>query len=160
MTNKSFQTLPILVTLVYCVRAGKVLLLQRKKPPYPGYWVAPGGKIEPGEAPHEGALRELQEETGLVAEQAELRAIITETSPRPDWQWLIFIYRVVEPVGELSSDQREGQLHWFDTNELAALQIPEGDRIFMPKVLSAQAGIWEARLVYDASVKLVNCIER
>ena len=149
---------PTLVTLVYCRRDDKILLLKRRKAPYPGYWVAPGGKIEPGESPREGALRELQEETGLTASTAELRAIITETSPHPDWQWLIFIYRVDAPAGELQSDQREGELRWFSPTELDTLRIPEGDRIFMPRVLGAQPGVWEARFVYDVAIQLVDCI--
>ncbi len=34
----------------------------------PDEWVLPKGHIEPGEAPEEAALRELTEETGVVAE--------------------------------------------------------------------------------------------
>ena len=145
---------PALVTLIYCVRGGKILLLKRNKPPYPGYWVAPGGKIDPGESPREGALRELREETALHAEHAELRAIITETSPHPDWQWLIFIYRVIEPDGELIPDPREGELRWFAADELDELKIPAGDRVFTPRVLGEQTGVWEARFVYDDALEL------
>lgn len=147
-------SLPVPVTLVYCLRNDKVLLLKRKKPPYPGYWVAPGGKVEPGEAPFAGALRELEEETGLQTDQAELRAMITETSPNPDWQWLIFIYRVTVVRGELSSDQREGELQWFASNELVDLAIPEGDQVFMPIVLGDQSGVWEACFYYDNALSL------
>ena len=151
--------LPTPVTLIYALRDDKVLLLKRKKPPYPGYWVAPGGKIDPGESPREGALRELREETGLHTTAAsELRAVITETSPHEDWQWLIFIYRVNNPQGEVTSDQREGELRWFAKNELDGLTIPEGDRIFMPRVLSAEPGVWEARFVYDQALNLQTVI--
>ena len=149
---------PALVTLVYCVRDDKVLLLNRKKPPYPGYWVAPGGKIDPGESPREGALRELYEETGLSAKHAELRAIISETSPHPEWQWLIFIYRVKEPEGELISDPCEGELHWFSTDELDTVKIPPGDRIFTPRVLGEESQVWEARFVYGDALELREVI--
>lgn len=87
---------PKLATLVYCVRDGRVLLLRRAKEPCRGMWTAPGGKVEPGESPAACAARELYEETGLRARRSELKGIIFETSPRQDWQWLIFIYMVTE----------------------------------------------------------------
>lgn len=50
-----------------CVwRDGKVLLVERAKPPV-GIWAFPGGHLEPGESLEAAAARELQEETGLTA---------------------------------------------------------------------------------------------
>ena len=147
---------PILATLVYCVRDGKVLLAQRKKAPFAGYWVAPGGKIEPGEAPWEGAARELREETGLVAPQITLRAIIREASPRPDWQWLIFAYLVEGATGEVISDEREGELRWIDIVTLPDVPIPAADRIFVPEILATGGRLYEARFEYDDALNLVR----
>lgn len=48
-------------------RGGKVLLVQRAKPPK-GIWAFPGGHVEPGETLAEAAARELREETGMTAE--------------------------------------------------------------------------------------------
>lgn len=47
-------------------RDGKVLLVQRAKPPK-GIWAFPGGHVEPGETLQEAAARELREETGMTA---------------------------------------------------------------------------------------------
>ena len=87
--------------MVYCLRESQVLLLRRANQPMKGLWVAPGGKMEPGESPWQCAKRELQEETGLEAHDLTLRGIVTETSPRPDWQWLIFIYVALETLGQM-----------------------------------------------------------
>jgi 8-oxo-dGTP diphosphatase len=146
---------PRLVTLIYCVRNNQVLLARRRKAPLIGYWVAPGGKIEAKESPYEGALRELREETGLTASAAELRAIVSETSQRADWQWLIFIYRVLNPVGEVISDEREGELLWFDLTALYDIEMPEADRHFVPHVLSAQNAVREWRFHYDDDLNIV-----
>ena len=48
-------------------RDGKVLLVQRAKPPV-GIWAFPGGHVEPGERLEEAAARELFEETGMTAQ--------------------------------------------------------------------------------------------
>jgi 8-oxo-dGTP pyrophosphatase MutT (NUDIX family) len=55
-------------------RAGRSLLLHGGDPARPGerWWFTPGGGLEPGETPAEGAARELLEETGLRVEAAEL----------------------------------------------------------------------------------------
>jgi len=44
-----------------------VLLIQRKKEPAKFTWSLPGGRLELGETIQEGALRELEEETGIKA---------------------------------------------------------------------------------------------
>ena len=53
---------------VVCVRGNEVLLIRRGTPPKQGEWSLPGGKIQLGETAKAAALRELAEETGVVAE--------------------------------------------------------------------------------------------
>ncbi len=55
-------------------RAGRALLLHGGDParPDPRWWVTPGGGLDAGETPAEGAARELFEETGLRVDPAEL----------------------------------------------------------------------------------------
>ena len=60
------QQLPKLGVSVSVWRDGKVLLVERAKPPK-GMWAFPGGHVELGETLEEAAARELHEETGLTA---------------------------------------------------------------------------------------------
>jgi 8-oxo-dGTP diphosphatase len=50
---------------VLCVRDDRILLVARER----SRWALPGGRIRRDEAPHEAALRELEEETTLVADE-------------------------------------------------------------------------------------------
>lgn len=54
--------------------SGEVLLLQDQDPAHPGHtrWGTIGGAVDPGESLVEAALRELHEETGIVAGPADL----------------------------------------------------------------------------------------
>jgi 8-oxo-dGTP pyrophosphatase MutT (NUDIX family) len=57
-----------IVSCVVAVRKGnRVLLLKRgpTDPWMPGKWCLPGGAVDPGEGPFQGALRELHEEAGI-----------------------------------------------------------------------------------------------
>ena len=48
----------------------QALIVQRAQQPNAGRWGFPGGVLELGETVGEGAMRELLEETGIVAEPA------------------------------------------------------------------------------------------
>jgi 8-oxo-dGTP diphosphatase len=61
---------------VVCLRGREVLLIKRGTAPRLGQWSLPGGRIEWGETSAEAALRELVEETGVVAELAGLIDVV------------------------------------------------------------------------------------
>jgi 8-oxo-dGTP diphosphatase len=145
---------PILSTLIYCLRDNKTLLMRRHKEPNLGLWVAPGGKVEMGESPYACARRELYEETELRAQRLYFRALITEVSPIPDWQWLLFIYAATEFEGELVADEREGHFEWWPLGQVSSLPIPQADAVFYPRVTDLSKPFYDATFIYDADLKL------
>lgn len=65
------QTKTIRIAAAVIVDAAGRLLLVRKRGTFA--FMQPGGKIEPGEAPRQAVIRELQEELGLSIDPAALR---------------------------------------------------------------------------------------
>jgi len=61
------MTAPKLGAIAVVVRKGRMLLVQRKKNPNAGTWGFPGGHVELGETAMQAAVRELAEETSVVA---------------------------------------------------------------------------------------------
>lgn len=61
---------------VICIRAGEILLTQLTRT---RFWTLPGGGLDHGEDPVDGALRELAEETGYVGSIDRLVGIDSAT---------------------------------------------------------------------------------
>ena len=62
-------------SVIICIdKEGSVLILKRSPAvgTYSNHWCFPGGRIDPGETPESAAVRELKEETSLVAKEKNL----------------------------------------------------------------------------------------
>jgi 8-oxo-dGTP pyrophosphatase MutT (NUDIX family) len=72
---------------------GEVLLLQGRDPARPEdlHWVSIGGAVEPGESLVEGALRELREETGIVAAPHDLTPPVHRGSHGFSWDGVDYL---------------------------------------------------------------------
>jgi ADP-ribose pyrophosphatase YjhB (NUDIX family) len=63
------------------VEGNRVLLAERAVEPFKGDWDVPGGFLEAGEDPKEGARREVREETGLEVEVEGPFAVLVDRYP-------------------------------------------------------------------------------
>ncbi len=121
------------VAVAVVVGPGGRVLVDRR--PYGGLlgglWEFPGGKIEPGEAPAEAALRELREELGASA-RAE------RTLPAVDHAYSHFtvtLHPVVcrfEAMDARAGDGREWK--WVEPAELADLPMPRANRKILERL--------------------------
>jgi len=149
----------LLFTQVPCLRNDQVLLMKRNKEPNLGQWVAPGGKIEKGEAPYECAIRELREETGLEVHRIHLRGIVSIVMPtilRPCMQ---FLFVVTDFSGHLVADEREGTLRWWPVDEVQHLYTPQDVSVWMPHILDMHRPFYQAKYVFDNDWHLKEVIE-
>jgi 8-oxo-dGTP diphosphatase len=60
-------------TLCFLIQDGQILLIRKKRGLGAGKINGPGGRIEPGEEPHECAVRETSEEVGLTPRNVQNR---------------------------------------------------------------------------------------
>jgi 8-oxo-dGTP diphosphatase len=75
---------PLLV--VDCVvfdRAGRLLLIRRKNPPFQGQYALPGGFVEYGETVEQAAARELLEEANVLAATLSLIGVYSDPHRDP-----------------------------------------------------------------------------
>jgi 8-oxo-dGTP diphosphatase len=144
-----------LATLAYLRRDGKTLMVHRNKKVndmHQGRWNGLGGKFESGETPEECVIREIREESGLIARNPILKGFLTFPGFSNDEDWYAFVFVVNDFEGELI-DSPEGDLQWVDDHELPNLFLWEGDLLFLPWL--ERTGFFSGKFTYRDN-KLVS----
>jgi len=121
---------------------------QKKNDIHRGKWNGLGGKFNPGESPEECVTREVYEESGLVIKNPSLHGIMTFPAFSAGEDWYVFIFTASEFQGTLLNS-REGQLQWFDDNQIQSLNLWEGDKIFLNWL--EQNKFFSAKFIYENS---------
>ena len=113
---------PIVGVLAVVLRGERALVVRRANPPMAGRWGFPGGVLELGETVAEGAMRELLEETGIVAEPIGTLTVI-DTIDRDDEGRVRFHYTLVAVrgrwiSGEGMADDDADEVAWLSRTEI------------------------------------------
>jgi 8-oxo-dGTP diphosphatase len=155
-TDLTDGTLPYRIAVLCYLRDanGKLLMLHRAKQPNKGMYSPIGGKLEPatGESPHGCAIRETQEETGLVVHPGEIRlmGMVSETAYEGQCHWLLFLYEITRPIDhdEIAAyEMDEGTLEWLDRDQIDDLNLPKTDReIIWPLVAQYEGGFFACHI--------------
>jgi ADP-ribose pyrophosphatase YjhB (NUDIX family) len=112
---------PRVVVSVIPVRDGRVLLQRRAIDPRSGYWTFPGGFLEAGERPEEGAAREAKEEAGLDVNVERLIGVYA----RPQVAIVLVVYEGSAAGEAFVGDHESSEVRWF-----APAEIPWADLAF------------------------------
>ena len=96
--GRRYPDRPIVGVLAIVMRGDRVLVVRRANPPLPGRWGFPGGVLELGETVVQGAMRELLEETGVIAEAAGPLTVIDTIDRDPEGR-VRYHYTLVAVIG-------------------------------------------------------------
>ena len=116
----------LMVVVALVQDGGRVLMVQESKPRVAGTWNLPGGRVEPGEAVVDAAVREVREEAGLDVELTGLLFVDQVLSDHDGSESrLRFVFQGEPRSQQLKADADEHSLRaaWVMRNEIANLSL-------------------------------------
>ncbi|WP_209944901.1 NUDIX hydrolase [Rhizobium halophytocola] len=122
---------------------GRFLLVKRRNPPAADLYAFPGGRAEPDEALEQTALRELQEETGLVGESPRLFAVYDlppESTKGPGaahYHLSVFTIAVAD-VAPLQASDDAVEAGWYAPQAIFDLPVPDSVRDCVQRLIEAR----------------------
>ena len=137
-------------TLVFVLRDDEILLINKKTGLGKGKVNGPGGKIEPGETPEQGAVRECHEELGITVQNLEYCG-------QHRFQFVdgysiqVWVYRTRDFSGS-PVETREARPLWVPVVEIPYEQMWEDDRHWLPMVIAGQR--FQARWIFAGDTML------
>ncbi len=132
-------------TLVFVIRDGKILLIDKKTGFGKGKVNGPGGKLEQGESPEACAVRECREELGITV--TELRFCGQHRFQFVDgYSLLVWVYSSTAFEG-VPTETVEAKPLWFPLECIPYERMWEDDELWLPMVLRGER--FQGRWLFD-----------
>ncbi|MDD5360484.1 MAG: NUDIX domain-containing protein [Ignavibacteria bacterium] len=135
----------VFATLLYIKNPqGGYLLLERLNEPNKGLLSPPGGKlhIHDAESPYQCAVREANEECGIVSKETDwhLKGIITEKNYPKIGNIMLFLFEYKHEFDILPPSFNEGKFSYIEEKDILNSNIPESDKLYIWKFVLDNAG--------------------
>jgi 8-oxo-dGTP diphosphatase len=132
-------------TVLFIIKEGQILLIEKKRGLGAGKINGPGGKIDPGETPLQAIIRETQEELVITPHAPrKLGELHFSMSDHPDI--LCHVYRADDFTGT-PTETDEAVPVWTSLAEIPYHRMWEDDRHWLPLVLDEQTFV--GRFVFE-----------
>ena len=105
---------------------GRVLLIQRGRPPGQGLWSVPGGKVEWGETVADACRREVREETGIDVSIGPLVTWIERLDASYHYVILDFVGAPLTDDALPQAGDDAADARWLTDDELQSLPLTAG----------------------------------
>lgn len=154
---KSVQTLAIIED------GNKALLAMKKRGFGEGWWNGYGGKVQEGETIEQAMVRELFEESNIIAKEYRKRGVIDFIFDGTDKTVEMHVFEITDHEGE-PVETEEMAPKWFAKTEIPFDKMWPADRKWMPlffegKNFKGRAVFSENKELIEADFKTLDVIE-
>ncbi|MGQ0721380.1 MAG: 8-oxo-dGTP diphosphatase [Candidatus Eiseniibacteriota bacterium] len=137
-------------TLVFVVKDRRILLIRKKRGLGAGKINGPGGRLENGERPLEGAVREMQEE--LLATPLDVRYAGENLFQFVDGYSIHVYVFVASDLDGVPTETDEADPVWTPLDRIPYEEMWEDDPLWLPHVLAGRGFV--GRFLFDGDVML------
>ena len=107
----------------------KILLIERGNEPYKGCWAFPGGFLDMDENAPQGALRELEEETGLKLEHVKEFGTFSDVNRDPRERVISIAFYALTEIMNVKGCDDAAKAQWFAVDDLPGLAFDHDEMI-------------------------------
>ena len=141
-------------TLCMITKGNKVLLKFGSRSISKNKWNGLGGKIDDGETPEEGLIREVKEESGLtVTKMKKFGNVRFYKGSKKEILGIGHVFLVTGVSGKAVGGE-EGEVRWFSKDKLPLDKMWEDDRYWLPLLFEGKGADME--FLYDNRMKHVK----
>lgn len=134
-SRRQYPAQPALAVSIAVFREDRVLLARRVGPPFAGCFTLPGGLVELGETVEAAALRELREETGVLARlvgfNQTYQHIAADALGRIERHYVILSFAARWLAGEGECSLEASDILWRRPQECDELDLTPGALDFL-----------------------------
>lgn len=141
-------------TLCFCINDNQVLLAMKKRGFGSGKWNGYGGKVQEGENPRTATIRELEEESGLAADEKNLQQVALVRfyfDGNPVFECYVYMTNAWKNVPIETEEMRP---QWYPISNLPFEEMWAADSKWIPLILNGEK--IEAEVNFNADGTMVK----